>query len=507
MRNVIIVLGDQLTHQLTALEGFDKSQDVVWMAEVSGESEKVWCSRQRIALFLAAMRHFAEELKANGAVLHYQKLEDEGENRTLGAALSQFLEDNHPDQVILTRPGEYWVLEEIKEACHRLSVQIEVREDETFLCTVEEFEKHAKGRKQLRMEYFYREMRRKYSVLMDGSQPAGGAWNFDKSNRKSFGKSGPGRSFSRARFSPGTITRQVIRLVNERFPNHMGSLEDFSWPIDRAQSLAALDDFIKNQLATFGPHQDAMWSNEAFLSHSLLSASLNLKLLHPIEVIKAAETAYLNGIAPIESAEGFIRQILGWREYVRGIYWMQMPEYRELNYLDATNPLPDFFWTGKTDMECLRAVVEQTFKHGYAHHIQRLMVTGLYALLAGVNPKEIHEWYLSVYVDAVEWVELPNTLGMSQYADGGIMSSKPYAATGKYIQRMSNYCDSCRYDPSLRSGKNACPFTVLYWDFLARNAIRLSDNHRMRMQLKNLHNLAAGELNEIRRQASKLIAG
>lgn len=506
MRNLIIILGDQLTSRLTAFDGFDREQDVVWMAEVSGESQKVQSSKQRIVLFLSAMRHFAHELETSGSSVAYQKLEDEGACKTLGLSLSRFLEQNDPEKVILTRPGEYWVLEEIRQACREQETPLEVREDNTFLSSIEEFADHAKGRKQLIMEYFYREMRRKHSILMDENQPAGGNWNFDKSNRLSFGKSGPAQSAPRKRFSPDKVTQAVIRLVNERFAEHPGNLDEFSWPINRKEALVALDDFMQNHLPGFGTHQDAMWTGEAFLSHSLLGAAINLKLLYPLEVIQAAETAFRNGLAPIESVEGFIRQILGWREYVRGIYWLEMPGYRDLNHLNATLPLPDFYWTGETDMQCLRAVIDQTFKHGYAHHIQRLMVTGLYALLLGVNPKEVHEWYLSVYVDAVEWVELPNTLGMSQYADGGIMASKPYAATGKYIQRMSNYCCGCRYNPTLRTGQDACPFTVLYWDFLDRNHSKLKGNQRMRLQLKNLDNISPEELEGIRKTAETLKA-
>ncbi|MEX0321531.1 MAG: cryptochrome/photolyase family protein [Puniceicoccaceae bacterium] len=504
MRNLIIILGDQLSDRLSAFEGFDQGADMVWMAEVSGESTKCWSSKQRIALFLSAMRHFAADLESKGIPLHYQRLEDEGERNTFGLALSQLLQQHSPAKVILTRPGEHSVLEEIKQVCNESECELELREDTTFLCSMDEFAVHAKGRKQLRMEYFYREMRRKNQVLMDGNQPQAGKWNFDSSNRQSFGKDGPPNLFKRLRFKPDEITSEVIQLVNSRFADHPGSLDKFNWPVSREQALLALDDFIMNHLSGFGPHQDAMWTGEPFLSHSLIASSLNLKLLHPIEVIEAAESAYGKGAASIESVEGFIRQILGWREYVRGIYWMKMPGYLDKNHLEANNPLPEFYWTGETDMQCQRAVIEQTFEYGYAHHIQRLMVTGLYALLAGVNPKEVHEWYLSVYVDAVEWVELPNTLGMSQFADGGIMASKPYAATGKYISRMSNYCTQCKFNPAKRTGEDACPFTVLYWDFLARNESRLKGNHRMGMQLRNLGNIPEKELAEIRCQAAKL---
>ena len=502
-RNLVIVLGDQLTDRLSAFDDFDSKGDLVWMAEVEEESQKVWSSKQRIAVFLSAMRHFARELERNGIRTHYRRLEEAQKGKTLGTALSDFLEQHNPQKVVLPRPGDY-ILQEIKQFGKGHSLELDIREDTTFLCSVDEFAAHAKGRKQLRMEYFYREMRRRFSVLMDKDQPAGGQWNFDSSNRQSFAKSGPGNVPPRLLFKPDGITRKVIDVVNTRFASHPGHLEAFNWPVERQQALSGLEDFIQNHLAGFGPHQDAMWTDAPFLSHSLLAASLNLKLLHPMEVIQAAESAYGKGLAPIESVEGFIRQVLGWREYVRGIYWTQMPDYLDRNHLEATLPLPKFYWTGETDMQCLRQVIDQTFRYGYAHHIQRLMVTGLYALLSGVRPREVHEWYLAVYVDAVEWVEIPNTLGMSQFADGGVMASKPYAASGKYIQRMSNYGQNCRYDPARRSGEEACPVTVLYWDFLDRNAASLETNHRMRMQLNNLHKLMPLELQEIRAQADSL---
>ena len=265
---------------------------------------------------------------------------------------------------------------------------------------------------------------------------------------------------------PDEITREVIELVNRRFNDHPGSLDEFAWPVTRTQALATLQRFIDERLPQFGRWQDAMWTGEPWLWHAHVSSSLNLKLLNPREVIAAAEAAYRDGRVPIESAEGFIRQILGWREFVRGIYWLEMPDYLERNALGANEDLPAWYWTGATDMACLADAIGQTLRLGYAHHIQRLMVTGLFALLYGAQPRQVHEWYLAVYVDAVEWVELPNTLGMSQYGDGGLMGSKPYVATGKYIQRMSNHCAGCRYDPAKATGDDACPFTTLYWDFL-----------------------------------------
>jgi deoxyribodipyrimidine photolyase-related protein len=354
------------------------------------------------------------------------------------------------------------------------------------------------------MEFFYREMRRRYGVLMAGAQPEGGEWNYDSENREAFGKQGPGLAPAPVSFLPDALTQQVLDEVGEMFEQHPGQLEHFDWPLTPGQAEQALQDFLDNRLPDFGRFQDAMWTAQPYLYHSRLSLALNLKLIHPRRVIAAAEDRYRAGQAPLAAVEGFIRQILGWREYVRGVYWLHMPGYAAMNALDAHQPLPRFYWTGDTDMQCLRAVIRQTLEYGYAHHIQRLMVTGLFALLWSVEPRQVHEWYLAMYVDAVEWVELPNTLGMSQYADGGIMASKPYAATGKYIQRMSNYCTGCRYDPAVSTGDRACPFTTLYWDFLLRHEERLHANPRMLMQVRNLARLSPEQRTKIQFQAEKL---
>jgi deoxyribodipyrimidine photolyase-related protein len=288
------------------------------------------------------------------------------------------------------------------------------------------------------------------------------------------------------------------------FGDNPGRLDDFDWPVTREQALQALEDFVDHRLAAFGPFQDAIWDGEPTLYHSLLSAAMNLKLLSPREVIDAALAALDDGRAPVESVEGFVRQVLGWREYVRGVYWSQMPGYVDRNALGADAPLPAFYWTGDTDMACLRSTIAQTLRHGYAHHIQRLMITGLFGLLLGVNPRAMHEWYLSVYVDAVEWVEAPNTLGMSQYADGGLLASKPYVASGRYIKRMSNHCESCRYRPDRSDGPDACPFTVLYWDFLLRHEARFRDHPRAAMQWRMLQRRDAGERQAIRSAAARV---
>jgi deoxyribodipyrimidine photolyase-related protein len=506
-RHLVVVLGDQLDHDAAAFDGFDSKQDRIWMAEVAEESTHVWSSKQRIAVFLSAMRHFAQTLRANRMPLDYTTLDDPANTGSFATELTRAIHRLKPQGLVLTAPGDWRVLESIRQTTAVHKLPLDIREDRHFFSTVRDFAEHAKGRKQIRLEYWYRELRQKTGVLMEkipaaknaksslrskpaSAQPIGGQWNFDEDNRESFGKDGPPPIPRPTRFQPDSITKDVIDLVNKRFADHPGSVSatvsGFGWPVTRDQALVALKEFIDQRLPLFGKYQDAMWAGEPWLFHSHLAIALNLKLLSSHEVVGAAENAFRHGKAPLPAVEGFIRQILGWREYVRGVYWTQMPGYLERNHLNATNPLPDFFWTGDTDAACLRDTITQTLETGYAHHIQRLMVTGLYCLLAGIDPKQVHEWYLSVYVDAVEWVELPNVLGMSQYADGGLMASKPYAATGKYIDRMSNYCKGCRYNPAESSGKNACPFTTLYWDFLLRHRDLLAKNPRMVMQIKNL---------------------
>ncbi|WP_374668055.1 cryptochrome/photolyase family protein [Ramlibacter sp.] len=505
LRTLVVVLGDQLDLEAAAFDGFDPAQDAVWMAEAEQESTHVWSGQQRIALFLAAMRHFAQALQAAGRPLHYRHLDAPGHRGSLAAELQASLSTLQPQRVVMTAPGDWRVWQSLKAVVEGAGLALEICEDRHFFCTVRQFAAHAKGRKTLRLEYFYRELRQRHRVLMEGDQPVGGQWNFDVDNREAFGPQGPGRVPPRATFPPDALTREVIALVEQRFASHPGTLDSFAWPVTRAQALQALQCFIDERLPLFGRYEDAMWPGEPWLYHSHLSAALNLKLLSAHEVVHAAEAAYRAGRAPIESAEGFIRQILGWREYVRGIYWTQMPGYLQRNALDAREDLPAWYWTGETGMACLREVITQTLTHGYAHHIQRLMVTGLFALLLGVRPQQVHEWYLAVYVDAVEWVELPNTLGMSQHADGGLMASKPYVATGKYIQRMGGPCAGCRYHPAQRTGERACPFTTLYWAFLLRHEAVLASNARMALQVKNAVRLSAGERAAIAARAEAIV--
>ena len=503
-RHLILVLGDQLNFDASAFDGFNPAYDAVWMAEVAGESTHVWSHKARIVVFLSSMRHFRDALRRKGTTIHYSQLEDPENRGNFTRELKSASSRLKPERFILTKPGEWRVQEDLVNVARTIDTPIEIRPDRHFLSTREAFSQHAGERKALRMEFFYRKMRRKTGILMHGDKPLGGQWNYDAENRQPFAKEGPGETPPPKSFSPDKTTRTVIKLVEERFSEHPGSLAHFGWPVTSSQASQALSDFVENRLPSFGLYQDAMWTGSPYLYHSRLSAAMNLKLLNPRKVLAEAERASEGGVAPLSSVEGFVRQILGWREYVRGVYWHFMPEYKTLNALKAKSPLPHLYWTGDTEMHCLRETIEQTLTYGYAHHIQRLMITGLFALLLGVDPQEVHRWYLAVYVDAVEWVELPNTLGMSQFADGGIMASKPYVATGKYIQRMSNYCTACPYDPSQAVSEEACPFTTLYWDFLMRHKSFLKHNPRMALQLRNLDRLPKEKRRAIRAQARRL---
>lgn len=485
-RTLRLVLGDQLTSTVSSLRDVADG-DVVVMAEVMEEASYVPHHKKKLAFVFASMRHFADELRADGVAVHYVRLDDRGNTGTVLGEVERALSDPAVtkqglfDRLVATKAGEYRLTQAMARWPQRLGqaydIAVELREDDRFLCSTDEFSSWATGRKALRMEYFYREMRRKHDVLMDGDKPVGGQWNYDADNRKAIDDTYTPPH--RQRFVPDAVTGEVIDLVAQHFADNFGDLDGFDWAVTRADAQAALDHFIGDCLPTFGDYQDAMAAGEPFLSHGLISFYLNIGLLDPLACCRAAEAAYEQGDAPLNAVEGFVRQILGWREYVRGIYWQFMPEYKTLNALGADRPLPDFYWTGETDMACMADAITQTKRHAYAHHIQRLMVTGNFAMLAGVAPDPINEWYMAVYADAYEWVELPNTHGMAIFADGGIMASKPYAASGAYINRMSNYCGGCRYKVAKKNGPDACPFNYLYWDFLARNEDALRKNPRI----------------------------
>lgn len=484
MVRLVLVLGDQLTPSVAALKAADKGRDVVVMAEVMGEGTSVPHHPQKIALIVAAMRKFAVALRAEGWRVAYSRLEDRENSQTISGELLRRAAEVGAREVLATKPGEWRVLRDLQD----LPVPVRVLEDDRFICLEAEFAAWAAGRKQLRMEWFYRDMRRKTGLMMEGDRPAGGQWNFDHDNRKA-AKADLLRTRPRD-FAPDAVVEEVLGLVEARF-SHFGRLRPFRWATDRAGALAALAEFVSERLPRFGEEQDAMLEGEAYLSHAVISPYLNIGLLGPMEVCLAVEEAWRAGRVPTQAAEGFIRQVIGWREYVRGIWALKGPDYLEGNALGHARALPGVYWGGETGMACMKAAVGQTEGLAYAHHIQRLMVTGNFALLAGVAPAAVHEWYLSVYVDAFEWVEAPNTLGMSQFADGGLLGSKPYVSSGAYIDRMSDHCGGCAYRVKEKVGKRACPFNLLYWDFLVRHRERFRSNPRMGQMYRVWDGMAA----------------
>ena len=517
-RHLIIILGDQLNLDNPALEDFDNSQDKVLMVEASAEATHVWSHKARIVLFLSAMRHFAQLLTKQQIIPIYLKL-DQHDFASLKAAWAHYIQLLKPEKIVVCEPGEYRLEQDLIALCKQTATRLVIRDDTHFMCSKADFKHWAKGSTQLRMEFFYRMMRKKYDVLMQGSEPVGGAWNYDAENRKTFGKAGPQNVPAAPQVNIDALTKEVIDLVEEYFPQHPGSLKHFIWPVTRETALVFLDDFIANKLAGFGEHQDAMWqdiqssmekSQNPYLWHSLLSTSLNLKLLNPREVINAATVAYQkNKLSPnaisLASVEGFIRQILGWREFIRGVYWLDMPQMAQSNHYNHQHALPSWYWTGETQMNCMRQTVHDTMQHGYAHHIQRLMVTGMFGILAELNPREVEAWYLAVYVDAVEWVELPNVTGMALYANGGRFTSKPYVASGAYIKRMSNYCSNCKYKPELKTGINACPITTLYWHFLIKHYETFRQNPRTGLMAKNVERFDQAEITAVQMHAKHLL--
>ncbi|KKB09827.1 cryptochrome/photolyase family protein [Devosia chinhatensis] len=499
MAKLRFILGDHLSRRVTALQDIDPQSDIVLMAEVGSESSVVGFHKQKLVFIYAAMRHFAQGLREEGIKVDYIKLDDSGNSQNLEGELERALMRHHVEAVVVTEPGAWRVREMMDNWQTRLGLPVEIRDDDRFVCGHGEFRAWAEPRKSLRMEFFYREMRRKTGLLMAGTEPEGGQWNFDAENREPLpAEYVPPR---RLRFEPDSETQAVIDQVRKRYSSNFGDLEPFEWAVTRDGALQALDHFIETALPGFGTFQDAMRTGEPFLHHGLLSPYLNVGLLTADEVCRAAERAYYQGDAPLNAVEGFIRQIIGWREYVRGIYWWKMPDYSKSNVLGAGRDLPWFYWSGKTTMNCLKQAIADTARHAYAHHIQRLMVTGNFALLAGIAPAQIEAWYLAVYIDAFDWVELPNVHGMVMFADGGLLASKPYAASGAYINRMSDYCGNCRYSPKTRDGEKACPITLLYWNFLVENRHTLQSNPRMKMPYRNLDRMDAAALANIRARA------
>ena len=505
VKRLVLVLGDQLSKGLSALREADKDNDLIVMAEVGDEAGYVPHHPKKIALVLSAMRHFADELEKDGWHVAYTRLDDEEASKSIVGELMRRGQEHDVSEVLATRPGEWRLIEALENA----PLKVTLLPDDRFICSLEEFEDWAEGRKELRMEYFYREMRRKTGLMMEEGKPAGGKWNFDHDNRKSASEDllrpAP------MQFTPDEITEEVLDLVEARFGDNFGALRPFHFAVTRAQALRALDHFAKNLLEGFGDYQDAMLQGDKFLHHSLLSPYLNIGLLDPVEICTRVEEEWKAGRVPINAAEGFIRQVIGWREYVRGIYFREGPEYTARNALDHERDLPWLYWGGETRMNCVGHAVAQTRDEAYAHHIQRLMVTGNFALLAGVDPHQLHEWYLAVYADAYEWVEAPNTIGMSQFADGGIIASKPYVSSGNYIAKMSDYCGDCVYSVKEKVGERACPFNLLFWDFMVRHRAQFERNPRMGQMYRTWDRMNEDKrcavLADARRVLDKLDAG
>lgn len=503
MASLILVLGDQLSHNLSSLAAADKAVDRILMCEVADEATYVRHHKKKIAFIFSAMRHFAETLRADGWHVDYVKLGDAGNTGSFTGEVRRAVQRIKPAELIVTEPGEWRLRQILAEWEETMALPVTILADTRYLCSHAEFASWAEGRKQYRMEYFYRDMRRKTGLLMAGSEPIGGKWNFDSENRK---PPPSGLTLPQPlRFAPDMISRDVLALVADKFEDHFGDLEPFWYATTAEQAEQAFEHFVVSALPRFGDFQDAMLEGEKFLYHAVISTYLNAGLLDPLKLCQRVDFAYQAGHVPINAAEGFIRQIIGWREFVRGIYWQKMPDYAGLNFFENTRDLPDFYWTGDTEMACMRAAISQTREEAYAHHIQRLMVTGNFALLAGIDPHQVHEWYLSVYADAYEWVELPNTLGMSQFADGGVLGSKPYAASGNYINKMSNHCKTCRYDVKQKTGEKACPFNPLYWDFLVRNAEKLRGNPRMAQMYRTWDRMALDRQAEYRHSAAEIL--
>ena len=507
MASLRVILGDQLSPEMSSLRDIQPG-DVILMAELKTEAGYANHHQKKIAFIFSAMRHFAEDLKSQGHHVDYIAYDDpENSGDFTGEvtrAISRHKDDDHAiDRIIVTAPGEYRLKTIFDGWQDRFALPVDILDDDRFLSSIEQFKTWAEGRKTLRMEFFYRELRRQYRILMDGDQPVGGQWNYDSENRQppKEGLFPPSRHIT----TPDAITETVLTLVADHFADHFGTLDGFDFATTRAEAEQVLDRFITERLPLFGTYQDAMVEGEPWMYHAHIGLYLNAGLLTPMTAIKAAETAYLQGFAPLNAVEGFIRQILGWREYVRGIYWLKMPEYAAENALEAHRPLPDFYWTADTKMNCLKQAVSETRDNAYAHHIQRLMVLGNFALIAGIAPDQVNAWFLGVYADAYEWVELPNVSGMTLFADGGYLASKPYAASGAYINRMSTYCKNCHYKVSHKNGETACPFNYLYWDFLIRNQERLANNPRMGMPYRTLAKMDAAKKEAILKDSASFL--
>jgi deoxyribodipyrimidine photolyase-related protein len=495
--STIWILGDQLSPLASSLSGLDKSKSIVFMAESCARAGKIPYHKQKLVLVWSAMRHFAEELRQNGHEVDYYEAQP-----NLRKALRKHKRKYKTGRLRLMESSEYGVSARLAEMARTEGFEVEITSNHLFLSDKEEFARAARGKKTLVLESFYRKMRRKTELLMEEDGPAGGQWNYDRENRQ---RPPRGHVFPEVpRFEPDETTRKVIATVRRRFPKHWGTLDTFSWPVTRSAAERFLKDFLDYRLDLFGPYEDAIVSGESSLYHSLLSPLINLGLLAPLEVCRLAEKRYRKNRARLNSVEGFIRQIIGWREFVYQVYHLKMPDYVESNYLGADLPLPEFYWSGETKMHCVADAIGSLSSRGINHHIQRLMITGNFALIAGISPQEVNRWYELAYVDAYQWVVSPNVLGLALYADGGLLATKPYAASANYIHKMSDCCEKCTYDRRKASGDDACPFNSLYWDFLARNRKRFKKNARLNMVMALLSKKKTADLRTIRKRAAEV---
>lgn len=492
MKTLRLVLPYHLSKNINSIREYNQD-DLIFFFEASEFFNDVGHHPKKIAFQLSAMRHFAKNLSGKGYNLKYIQFRDSTKllEEEIIATSKGF------DRIIVAESYDYNTNERLK----RLGV--EILEDNRFLCSREEFNAWANNKKQFRMELFYRKMRQKYNILMDNNLPIGGSWNYDRDNRS--GYKANITPPARIKHSISELTKEVITIVQQNFGENFGDLEPFDLAVTRDQALIEAEHFIMEILPYFGKYQDMMALDEVYLFHSRLSTYLNAGLLYPLELCKMAENQYYAGKAPLPAVEGFIRQIIGWREFIRGIYWKFMPDYQELNFLTANLDLPSFFWGAKTKMCCISEIVSHTKKYAYSHHIQRLMITGNFALLAGLNVKQVQNWYLAVYADAYEWVEMPNTLGMALFGDGGIVGSKPYAASSNYINKMSNFCANCYYDPKQLTGEKACPFNALYWNFFMKHHDKLRNNHRLKFVYKNINKFSDNKKKAILDRAKHIL--
>ena len=503
---VRLILGDQLNAEHSWFEKLDNNVCYV-MFEMRQETNYVKHHIQKVVAFFGAMRNFARAREKEGHRVLYYSLDDPQNEHELDKNLNKVISLLGANRFAYQLPDEFRLDQQLQKFCKDLKISTEAVDTDHFLTNRDEMGQFFKGKKKWVMEFFYRYMRKKFDVLMVHDQPEGGSWNYDKFNRNKWSGS-PGIPVP---YLPKTENiEQIQNMIENLGIETLGSIskDDFLFPMTREESVKQLDYFCENLLADFGTFQDAMHQEETNLFHARISFALNVKILHPLEVINHAIEAYRKQpeIISLSQVEGFVRQVLGWREYIRGLYWKEMPSYKNLNALENTNPLPDFYWTGETKMNCLSTTIKNSLEHAYAHHIQRLMITGNFALLAQTHPDAVDEWYLGIYADAVEWVQLPNTRGMSQYADGGMVATKPYVSSGSYVNKMSNYCSSCSYNQKKRLGDDACPFNSLYWNFLDDKKDFFKSNNRMGMMLNLLRKINPEELAAIKTRAYEIIA-